>query len=77
MRFGPRAGDAGYTETFVEHYIVPLVYPEGLTPQTQLVLGVGIVALNAAIYALAWRKSRRGAGCRARNPALHMTRSVQ
>ena len=57
--FRTEAGDAGYTETFVEHYIVTLVYPEGLTPQTQVVLGVGIVALNAAIYALAWRKSRR------------------
>ena len=57
--FRTGAGDAGYTESFVEHYIVPLIYPQGLTPQAQVGLGVGIVALNAIIYALAWRKSRR------------------
>ena len=33
--------------------------PGSATPQTQVGLGIGIVALNAAIYALAWRKSRR------------------
>jgi len=53
------AGDAGYAESFVEHYIVPLIYPQGLTPQAQVGLGVGIVALNAALYALAWRQSRQ------------------
>jgi len=57
--FRIEAGDAGYTESFVEHYIVPLIYPQGLTPQTQVGLGIGVVALNAAIYAIAWRKSRR------------------
>src|SRR5580765_8440202 len=41
------AGDAGYTESFVEHYIVPLIYPQGLTTQAQVCLGIGIVALNA------------------------------
>ena len=58
------AGDAGYTESFVEHYIVPLVYPQGLTSQAQLGLGVAIVALNAAIYALAWRRSLHAPGAR-------------
>src|SRR6476646_8116622 len=52
------AGAAGYTESFVAHYIVPRIYPQGLTPHAQLGLGVAIVALNAAIYALAWRRSR-------------------
>ncbi len=37
--FRAGAGDAGYTESFVEHYIVPLVYPQGLTPQAQVGLG--------------------------------------
>lgn len=52
------AGDAGYKGGFVEHYIVPLIYPEGLTPDAQVGLGIGIVALNAVIYAFAWRRSR-------------------
>ena len=52
------AGDAGYTGGFVDHYIVPLIYPEALTQGVQMGLGIGIVALNAVIYALAWRRSR-------------------
>jgi hypothetical protein len=53
------AGEAGYSGGFVEHYVIPLIYPEALTARTQLALGIGLVALNAAIYAFAWR-SRRG-----------------
>jgi hypothetical protein len=54
------AGDAGYKGGFVEHYIVPLIYPEGLTPDAQVGLGIGIVAVNAVIYAFAWHRSRSG-----------------
>lgn len=53
------AGDAAYAGSFVEHYIVPIVYPQGLTPDAQVGLGVGIVALNAVIYAFAWRRKRK------------------
>ena len=53
------AGDAGYAGSFVEHYIVPIIYPAGLTPSAQTGLGAGIVALNVIVYALAWRRSRR------------------
>jgi len=50
------AGEAGYAESFIEHYIVPLIYPQNLTPGAQIAAGVGIVALNSVIYAIAWRK---------------------
>ena len=53
------AGDAGYPGGFVEHYVVPLIYPEALTSQVQVALGLGIVAINTAVYALAWRRWRR------------------
>lgn len=56
-----RAGDAGYDGGFVEHYLVPLVYPAGLTPRVQAWLGLGVIALNVAIYAVAfvrWRARR-------------------
>lgn len=59
------AGDTGYAGGFVEHYVIPLIYPEGLTPQVQIALGAGVVALNAAIYALAWRKWRAARGAMA------------
>lgn len=52
------AGEAGYSGGFIEHYVVPLVYPAGLTRELQLVLGLGVLALNLAIYAAVWRRAR-------------------
>ena len=55
-----RAGQAGYDGGFVEHYIIPLIYPPGLTSRTQLVLGAIVIVLNLSIYGLAvWRATRR------------------
>lgn len=67
-----RAGDAGYAGGFVEHYLIPVIYPAGLTPPIQLALGVFVVAVNATFYALAWRRavrSRRASGAPARSSA--------
>ncbi|SMF39198.1 Protein of Unknown function, partial [Pseudomonas sp. URMO17WK12:I5] len=53
------AGDAGYHGGFVDHYIWPLIYPAGLTPQIQLLLGGGVLLLNLAIYGYVIRHWRR------------------
>jgi hypothetical protein len=53
-----RAGAGGYEGGFVEHYVIPLVYPAGLTPDHQRWLGVAVVGLNLALYAWAWRRLR-------------------
>jgi hypothetical protein len=54
------AGGAGPYETgFIEHYLLPIIYPAGLTRETQLLLGVALLALNAAIYAMIIVRSRR------------------
>lgn len=53
------AGAAGYEGGFIEHYVVPVIYPGALTSQAQIVLGVVVLALNAVVYALVWRKWRR------------------
>lgn len=46
-----RVGNADvYSGGFVDHYIVPIVYPPGLTRQAQVVLGVLILAINLVIY---------------------------
>jgi hypothetical protein len=45
-----RAGQAGYAGDFVDHYLLGLVYPAGLTRRDQLVLALAVVAVNAAIY---------------------------
>lgn len=44
------AGASGYAGGFVEHYLIPIVYPAGLTAQAQRWLGVLVVAVNLAIY---------------------------
>lgn len=46
------AGEAGYQGDFVAHYILPVLYPNGLTRTDQLVLGGLALAINVAIYTL-------------------------
>lgn len=53
------AGQAGYSGGFVERYLLPLIYPAGLTPTVQLWLGLVVLAVNVAIYALWWHRRRR------------------
>lgn len=52
------AGAAGYSGGFIDHYIVPLVYPAALTRELQIGLGLGLLCLNVAIYAFVWRRVR-------------------
>jgi hypothetical protein len=54
-----RAGEAGYAEGFIEHYLTAIVYPTGLTREIQIALGLLVVAVNAAAYAYAWAWARR------------------
>jgi hypothetical protein len=58
--FRSAAGMSVYTDDFVTHYLVAFIYPAGLTPVWQLVLGVGVIAINAAVYgSLLARRHRR------------------
>jgi hypothetical protein len=52
------AGEAGYAGGFVEHYVLPALYPAGLTPAMQVAFGLAVVAINALVYGLAWRRRR-------------------
>jgi len=53
------AGDAGYQGGFVEHYVLPIIYPPGLTPHVQTILGIIVIAVNVFFYGIAWRRARR------------------
>lgn len=46
-----QAGQDGYSVSFVEQYILPLVYPAGLTRNLQYLLGGLVVGINVIIYA--------------------------
>lgn len=55
------AGDAGYRGGFVEHYLLPVLYPTGLTREVQIALGLAVVLVNLAVYGwLVKRRSHRG-----------------
>ena len=54
-----RAGQGGYPEGFIEHYILALLYPNGLTRATQLVLAAAVLAINLLLYAWAFRRIAR------------------
>ena len=55
-----RAGQAGYGGGFVEHYLLPVIYPSGLTPRVQMVLGTFVLAINVLAYAVLLRRLTRG-----------------
>ncbi|MDT8335546.1 MAG: DUF2784 domain-containing protein [Desulfurivibrionaceae bacterium] len=44
------AGQEGYPGGFIEHYLLPLLYPGELTQEVQIVLGTLVVVVNLAIY---------------------------
>ena len=57
------AGETGYAGGFVEHYLIPVIYPDGLTRGLQISLGIGVVAINLVFYGLlVARRSRAGRG---------------
>jgi len=58
-------GEAGYRGGFIEHYLLPLIYPERMTRAVGVVLGLGVVVLNLLLYGgIAWRARRRPASGR-------------
>jgi len=46
-----RAGGTGYSGGFIEHYLLPVVYPAALTHETQIVLGALVLIVNVLVYA--------------------------
>ena len=54
------AGVAVYSTSFVEHYLMPVLYPSVLSRPLQWVLGGAVLVINAAVYtAVLWRRARR------------------
>lgn len=63
-----KAGEGGYDGGFIDHYILPVIYPEtalGEFPRAGFIAaGIFVLAINGAIYWRLWRK-RRNARSRA------------
>ena len=45
-----RAGQGRYQGDFVAHYLMPVLYPAELTRNAQLLLGMFVLIINAALY---------------------------
>jgi len=64
-----KGGVRGYEGGFVEHYVVPTLYPEALTPAIQVVLGGLVIVVNLVVYGYALRVRRRRARAPGSSPA--------
>ena len=52
-------GEAGYSGGFIQHYIQPVLYPAGLTRETQILLGSLALLVNLAAYGMVIARMRR------------------
>ena len=55
-------GGEGFSASFIEWYVVPLVYPAGLTRELQLLLGGAVIAVNAIVYFVVLRRVKKMKG---------------
>jgi hypothetical protein len=56
-----RGSQSPYGGSFVEAYVLRLLYPASLTAEVQWALGVLVIAINALIYTRVARRRRKGA----------------
>ncbi len=65
------AGELSYPSSFIEHYLVPLIYPPALTTGAQVWLAAGLLLLNGLLYAfiLARRRTLHRSGRSTRLPS--------
>ena len=57
--FLKKAGDVGYTGDFLGQYLLFLIYPEGLTREIQVWLGIMLLGLNLAVYLFVFNSRRK------------------
>ena len=53
------AGEEGYSEGFIERYILQIVYPPGMTRDIQVGLGIAVICINALVYGVLMYRSLR------------------
>ena len=54
-----QGGQHVYATSFVEHYLMPVLYPRSLTREVQWALGGLVIVINVACYVLILRRPRR------------------
>ena len=56
-----QGGETSYRSDFIAQYLLPVLYPEDLTRGIQIMLGTGVVVLNAAVYCWLWHTQAHAA----------------
>jgi hypothetical protein len=56
-----QGGEVGDEQDFIDRYLLPILYPEDLTRDLQLLLGTVVVVLNVAVYCWLWQTQGHGA----------------
>ncbi|MFH1216954.1 MAG: DUF2784 domain-containing protein [Pseudomonadota bacterium] len=51
------ASTSPYQGSFVEHYILPIIYPSGLTRELQIFFGITVICINLVIYGCFLRRA--------------------
>jgi hypothetical protein len=47
-----------YGDGFISHYLLPIIYPDGLTENIQIILGVIVIVTNLVVYSFVWQRHR-------------------
>lgn len=48
-------GNGNYHESsFIQHYLLPIIYPPGLTTDIQILLGTIVIVINLIVYCIVW-----------------------
>ena len=56
------AGASGYEGGFIEHYLIPLIYPGVPSRHLPILLAALVVVVNVVVYSLVWRYPRKSSG---------------
>ena len=51
--------ETGYSGSFIEHYLLPLIYPDEMTRGVQITLGTLLIFINICIYFFSYRARKR------------------
>ena len=55
-------GEAGYHGGFVEHYLLPIIYPQALSREMQVGLGIAAIVINVVAYTVLHHRMKRNEG---------------
>lgn len=60
-------GESGYSEDFLSHWLLMILYPASLTRSVQFVLGASLLLLNLGLYLWIWRRRLHRSGSLSRS----------